>query len=285
MVFRKNLKKILLSLILALYASSASGTGIDWQKRGIQTAKIAAGLALGSTLGYVAAQLACGNSIQDMVLFALQGLKHPVEVGTIWPCSRYLGQALIAKFPKPQEKRAFKYLEAGAGTGIVSAQILKHMGPDDMLDLVEYLEPLCDILRDKFKEDIKKGRVRVIHCSITDFNPDDLYEGYDAIATTLPFNAFDVGFVRQIWAQFLKLLAPGGSISCVNYRFFPTVRHYLEPKKRATNLNDVGRFLDYLHANYGDGFSNVWRNVPPIRVRYFEFPKPLEALEVVSCLA
>lgn len=229
---------------------------------------------------YVVAQLACGNSLSEIASFFIEGLKHPVEIGTFSPCSKYLGRALCAHMPA-SSATGHLYLEAGAGTGIVSDEILARMGIKDRLVLSEYVPQLAQILRKKYAKEIAAGRVIVVEGDVCEYNSPEMF---DYIFTTIPFNAFDVGTTKAIWDYFLRSLKQNGGISYVNYRFFPELRLKMEPKKKAEKLRGVMDFLNSLHARYGNGFTNVNRNVPPIRVRYFNFAQP-EKVQLASSLA
>lgn len=229
-----------------------------------------AGVAGTLTSLYVAAQLACGNSLSEIGSFFLEGLKHPTEIGTFSPCSKYLGRAVCARMPEATD-RGHRYLEAGAGTGIVSEQILAKMGPNDHVVLAEFVPQLAQILREKFAAEIKAGRVSVVEGDVCAYQS---AESFDYIFTTIPFNAFDAQTTKTIWNYFLKNLKPGGGVSYVNYRFFPQLRMIYQSKEKTRKLRGVMNFLDALHKKYGAGTMDVLRNVPPIRVRYFTFAAP-----------
>lgn len=258
MVSHKIAKNIVLSgLLLCSVAQGALSK---------KTAAVAtAGAFAGLPILYTAAQLACGNSLSEIGALFQQSFKHGTEIGTFAPCSRYLGKALVEKLPEPTDNKPRYFLEPGAGTGIVTGEFLNKMGPNDKLDVVELLEPLCTILKEKFKGD---SRVTIHCCSILDFRPDYRYDG---IATTLPFNAFSIDFTQAIWNHLRSLLTEQGTLSCVNYRFFPEMRLKIQGKESANKLKAVMDFLDDEHKKNGIGYKNVWRNVPPIRVRHFTF--------------
>jgi len=232
--------------------------------------KVAGSVVAAAVTLYIAAQLACGNSLSEIGSFLIEGLKHPTEIGTFSPCSKYLGKALCAKMPRAT-KKGYRYLEAGAGTGIVSIQILEKMAQNDHLVLSEFVPELAQILRVKFAKEIAAGRVSVVEGDVCEYQSP---QAFDYIFTTIPFNAFDVDMTKGIWAYFLKNLKPGGGISYVNYRFFPELRLKFQSSKKVQKLKEVMDFLDAFHAKHGNGFYNVHRNVPPIRVRYFKFATP-----------
>lgn len=232
--------------------------------------KVAGGVVGAAAALYVAAQLACGNSLSEIGSFLIEGLKHPTEIGTFSPCSKYLGKALCAKMPRAT-KTGHRYLEAGAGTGIVSVQIIEKMAQNDHLVLSEFVPELAQILRVKFAKEIAAGRVSVVEGDVCAYQSS---QKFDYIFTTIPFNAFDVDMTKGIWGYFLKNLNSGGGISYVNYRFFPELRLKFQSSKKVQKLKGVMDFLDALHEKHGNGFYNVHRNVPPIRVRYFKFASP-----------
>ena len=246
----------------------------------VKAGKIVGGSALAVAGLYVAAQLVCGNSLAETGSFFLEGLKYPTEIGTFSPCSKYLGKTLCAKMPE-RSAAGHWYLEAGAGTGIVSDQIIPKLADNDHLVLAEFVPRLAEILRQKYAKEIAAGRVIVVEGDVCAYAAP---QKFDYIFTTIPFNAFDLGMTQGIWSYFLNNLKPNGGISYVNYRFFPEMRLKVQSRKKVKNLKEVMTFLDTLHAQHGNGYANVNRNVPPIRVRYFKFAQP-EAVQLTAVAA
>lgn len=253
-------------LITPTTATSAS--------RAVKTAGAVATATIVGGLGrYFYKQNEYGNPPLETLKFAWEGLKPGNKVGTIMPCSRYLGETLTAKLPTPVAGVTHRFLEAGAGTGTVSTEILKKMEQNDTLDLVELEESLCKILRDKFKDD---KRVTVHCASILDFKPGYTY---DAIVTTIPFNDAGIStpLVKHMWDTFIKLVKDDGVVSYVNYCFPPKFVALAAKvglyKKTHAQMQATNGYLDKLHAQSGDGFTIEKRNYPDIRIRYFKFNK------------
>src|SRR2546421_8810476 len=77
--------------------------------------------------------------------------------GSILPSSRSLARALVGPFRRRQGPA--RVLEVGPGTGAVTGEILRRMGPGDQLDIVEINAHFVDVLRRRFAEEpLWRGR-------------------------------------------------------------------------------------------------------------------------------
>lgn len=267
----KNLHSLFKNIIL-LAAIASTPTKTQAVHQHVKTTGLVAAVLGASGIGrYFYMQNQYGNPPTETFKFFLEGLKPGNQVGTVMPCSKYLGQTLTAKLPYGTATKPLRFLDAGAGTGTVSAEILKYMGPHCSLDLVELEESLCAILREKFKDD---KRVTV-HCgSILDFNPGYTFNG---IITTIPFNdpSFNLGFTQSIWEKFQSLSAKECIVSYVNYCFPPKLIKMCASvglcKNRHKNMSEKNKYLDGLYVSNGFGQKIETRNYPDIRIRYFQF--------------
>src|SRR5262245_39101153 len=66
------------------------------------------------------------------------------HTGSLWPSSRYLGRELAANLRG--QRPPGRILEIGAGTGPVTAQIVRHLIPGDHFDIVEINGDLVRVL-------------------------------------------------------------------------------------------------------------------------------------------
>src|SRR5437588_9106411 len=71
--------------------------------------------------------------------------RHFRHTGSILPSSIFLARALASELRKPREPGLI--LEVGPGTGSVTHQILRHLLPDDRLDLVELNGDFVSLLK------------------------------------------------------------------------------------------------------------------------------------------
>ncbi len=217
-----------------------------------------------------------GNTSEDLTLFFQEVAKNPAEMGAGFPCSKYLAKSSVAHLPRVVEGKELNVLEVGAGTGIVTQELVRVMKRRGMrrletgccLDVVELQQPLCDVLQEKF------GRIQGVnvHCTpVEKFNPG---KKYDAIVMTVPFNSLPHALVKEIWTHIMTLLKDGGTISYVSYLGLPALKKVMLNKREKRDFQKTLDMLDNLHAQHGAGQDIVVRNVPPIRVRYFEVEKP-----------
>ena len=252
------------SLVMVRGFVSAHETTI---KRTLVSAAAAVGVA---SVAWFASALA-GNSWQDIQYFFKEIAKNPAQMGAAFPCSKHLAKASIAHLPPRLDGKPRRFLEVGAGTGVVTAQFVKQLQPGDTLDLVELQAPLCEILKKKF------GYIKgvSVHCTpVEEFNPT---EKYDAIVMTVPFNSLPFGLVKTIWSHVIGLLADKGTVSYVSYLGLPKIKTMSLSGLKKKDFQKIQTYLDGLHQKNGVGEEEVLRNVPPIRVRYLQFDHEVAA--------
>lgn len=214
-----------------------------------------------------------GNSLSDLMFFGKEIAKNPAQMGAGFPCSKYLARASIANLPERVNDKPRKFLEVGAGTGIVTAEFIKELFPGDSLDVIELQQPLCDVLTKKFGE--TPGVT--VHCTpIEKFNPG---QKYDAVVMTIPFNSLPFELVKTIWTHVIKnLLADGGTISYIFYPMIPTLTKIAltgnKKKDFTERIEKIKNFLDQLNGKYGKSETYELRNIPLVCIRSFEVQKP-----------
>lgn len=136
-------------------------------------------------------------------------------------------------------------VEYGAGAGVFSKYLLKHMTPDSRL----YLFETNDLLFNKLKEEINDSRASFYDRSVefvSDLLPDDTIGKVDFIISGIPFSFLDDQTRTSILDQSYKLLRKGGK-----FLAYQTSGHLKEPLERT--------------------FGNVltdweWKNIPPMTV-------------------
>ncbi len=124
------------------------------------------------------------STAAQLSLFARNFFKHPKMLGSIIPSSRYLIRAML----KPVDwSKAKVFVEYGPGVGTISVPILKKLGPDAKLVLIEtnpdFVKFLSETMTDK--------RVHVVHRSAADIGAilNELGEsGADYIISGIPFS-------------------------------------------------------------------------------------------------
>ncbi|MBM3894502.1 methyltransferase domain-containing protein [Candidatus Dependentiae bacterium] len=266
-------KLFLKGLLVALCFSFATPTQAGFLSKSAKTLGVVAVL---SAL-YVGAQLYCGNTLNDVWMFAKEFAKNPREMGGFGPCSPYLGDAATACIQAKQiGQKPRRFLEVGPGTGSVTRRLVKKMVPGDTLDLVEMQPELCRSLEREFcSPEYKDFNIAVHEKMIQDFKPS---EKYDSIVITVPFNAFPAAVVKDIWAHVLRMLADGGTVSYVAYCQMDKLKkmeYFFDAKKTADYKVNL-TFLSDLHKLYGVGKATEYKNVLPINTFYFKFNNPAD---------
>jgi phosphatidylserine decarboxylase len=137
-------------------------------------------------------------------------------VGALLPTSHFAAQAMaseIARHPGPK-----RVLEVGAGTGAITHEIVKYIGPDDALVCVELEPEFVGYLQRRFETEPEfervRGRTQIKQMSVLDLPTD---AKFDFIISSLPFNNCRPEFVRAVFAHYQKLLKPEGVLSYIEY--------------------------------------------------------------------
>lgn len=204
---------------------------------------------------------------QDQRVFWRQFREHFHTTGAVLPSGRLLSRAL-ARYVG-QSGREQRILEVGPGTGAVTSQIVRRLGPADRFDLVELNAEFVRRLNDRFASEADFQRVaarsRVLHSPIEDLPPETQY---DLIISGLPLNNFDVASVERILQALVKLLRPGGTLSFFEYIAIRPMRSLVSGPAERQRLRGIGRALDGLLKPHEVRRDWVWPNVPPAWVHH-----------------
>jgi phosphatidylethanolamine/phosphatidyl-N-methylethanolamine N-methyltransferase len=178
--------------------------------------------------------------VRDTLSFFWSFLRHPREVGSIVPSSRYLARAVTAHVPPSAQCVA----EFGPGTGPITRVLLERLQPKATVLALEIDAALCDVLR----RDLPDPRLRVLETPAQHLQEAatkaGFPEGVDAIVSGLPFANFPEASRYEIVRAAHAALKPGGVFAGYGYAPFA-----LPPV-----LKDV---FGECRRGY------VWRNVPP----------------------
>src|SRR5271170_6627901 len=88
----------------------------------------------------------------DYRVFWREFRQHYHTTGAIAPSGRALARAL-ARFAAQQHPAPRRILEVGPGTGAVTETLVRGLGPEDRLDLVELNDRFVQRLRDRFQHE------------------------------------------------------------------------------------------------------------------------------------
>jgi phospholipid N-methyltransferase len=157
----------------------------------------------------------CVFTVKDNLFFIARYFFSESAVGSIMPSCGKLADRIVAQIPAPSTTPR-RYLEVGPGTGPITEKLVSLLGPNDVLDLVEYDAAFCESLKEKYFRD---RRVTVIHASILEWDTD---QKYDAIISTVPFNLFTPAQVEQCFNKYLKMMKEKASLSYIEIAFLTT---------------------------------------------------------------
>ena len=155
-------------------------------------------------------------------LFALNFLKHPQMLGTIFPSSRFLAARVVSRIPWDKCKVIVEY---GPGVGQITMEILRRMNPNAVLAGIE-LNP--DFVR-YLRRTIRDSRLRLVSGSAAEVRTVLRQLGHgeaDCIISGIPFSSLDRSKRREILFETHAALAENGRLTV--YQYSRTVQADLE---------------------------------------------------------
>lgn len=203
-------------------------------------------------------------------LFFQQFFEDFFHVGALLPSSRSLARAVVAYLAQKQEPG--RVLEAGAGTGAFTREIVSLLQPGDTLDVVEINPKLMTILQQRFKQEVE---FQMREGATANLITDDVRNvaknrQYDYIVFSLPLTNFPPGMVQEILDLMMRQLKPGGVFSYVHYIFIGRLKYlFSSPDVRAemwANREIIRSFAE----KYQIERRAVLLNVPPSWVYYWQ---------------
>ncbi|QEG34259.1 class I SAM-dependent methyltransferase [Bythopirellula goksoeyrii] len=194
--------------------------------------------------------------------------------GAVLPSGRRLSRALASQVGRDERPR--RILEVGPGTGAVTSEIVRRLGADDRLDLVELNERFVEILRRRLAEESAwqsvATRVRVLQLPVEELPLDEKYE---CIVSGLPLNNFDCDFVRKVLEHFHCLAAEGCTLSFFEYVAIRNLKSLVSSRDERKRLHGIGQILKEELTDWEFQRQMVVANVPPAWVHHLRYAAPL----------
>ncbi len=206
------------------------------------------------------------------IRFFKRYLTDPRSVGAIAPSSTGLSQALCDPYRRCD--RPARVLEVGAGTGSVTRHIGRLLRVDDRLDICEVNPVFGDILEQDvltnrdFRDPLAAGRVRLLRQPVQELVG---VEPYDFIVSGLPFTAFELKDVEDIFEVIKRCLKPGGVLSYFEYVGLRRTSAALSWGKNRSRVRSVSSFLSRKIKNHQFARRTVLGNLPPAHARHLRF--------------
>lgn len=200
--------------------------------------------------------------------------------GAVFPSGPSLCNALASQVGRTG--RPMRVLEVGPGTGAVTSAIIRRLGPDDRLDLVELNPRFAAVLSQRLAEESPwqkvASRVRVLEMPVEQLPTDEKYE---CIVSGLPLNNFSCDFVRQVLGQFHQLAAEGCTLSFFEYVAVRKAKALVSSKAERARLLGIARLLEAEFADWEFDRQCVLTNVPPAWVHHLRFARMLPSASPV----
>lgn len=199
-------------------------------------------------------------------MFITEAARDLRTVGAVAPSGRALAQALTAPV-RMQAPRPLSVLEAGAGTGAVTRELIKELPPGSHLDVVDANPRFAERLRHLVHtHPLLAGRSEQVHVHQGCIEQLDLSRRYDVIVSGLPLFNFPRRQVETIMERYLRLLHPGASLAYFAYLGTRPARILLGSRAEMRRHQAVHEVMRDYQRRYGTGCETVWANVPPARV-------------------
>lgn len=169
-------------------------------------------------------------------------LRHPAEVGSVIPSSRWLEQRLV-RAARPGQARVV--VELGPGTGGTTRALLRALAPGARLLAIE----LSADFAARLPATVADPRLVVRQGSaerLGEFLAELHWPAADVVVSGIPFSTMPAPVGERIAAAVAEALAPGGRF--VAYQLRPHVAQRATPRLGAPAC------------------AWEWRNIPPMRV-------------------
>lgn len=207
--------------------------------------------------------------IRDHRVFWREFRRNFATTGAVMPSGRKLAAALTRHIDREKPQRI---LEVGPGTGAVTQEIVKHMGPQDELVLVEANASFVTQLQQRFATDPNfrkvSHRCRILHKRIEDLPASELF---DVVVSGLPLNNFEPDLVREILHGLRLHLAPSGTISFFQYLALRPARTIISGRIKRQRLRGIGQALRDVLDKGEFARDVVWSNFPPATVHHLRY--------------
>ncbi|MGE0758589.1 MAG: class I SAM-dependent methyltransferase [Pirellulaceae bacterium] len=187
--------------------------------------------------------------------------------GAVLPSGQHLAKATMRPFLR--RERPSRILEVGPGTGALTQEIVRHLKPGDVFDIVELNDRFVDCLRQRFEVEPafrqSAGQSTVHHVAFQEFQTS---APYDFILCGLPFNNFPQGLVRDIFRRFDDVLAPQGVLSFFEYLWIRNMKSLVASRLERRRLAGVGCVLGWYLDRYEFRHDKIFINFPPAVVHH-----------------
>ena len=210
------------------------------------------------------------KSLRNQIVFLSQFGKQFETTGSLVASSQFLAKT-ITRYLAARPDRPIRVLECGPGTGAFTNQIVRHLRPGDVFDLVELNESFVDVLNHRFESDESWKTVRdlskIHEVPLQDFETEG---NYDFVISGLPLNNFPPRLVAEIMEVYFQLLIPGGMLSYFEYMYIRSIRKIMAPGAGGKKIREIDEIVESYLAKRRVARNSVLLNTPPAWVQHLQ---------------
>ena len=188
------------------------------------------------------------EAVTSFFTFGGELLSNPGPVGSAVPSSRFLARRMASFLPRSPKGYI---VELGAGTGSITAALLKRGIPADRILPIERSETMVKLLKRRFPSlNIALGDATELRSLLKTWLPKDALE-ISYVVSSLPLRSLPENVVVSILQEIYHILPQHGKLLQYTYDLRRTPHPRLSGFKRCRT-------------------TVVWANIPPARVDVFE---------------
>jgi phospholipid N-methyltransferase len=192
------------------------------------------------------------------IRFLTHFLRHPRQVGAVWPSSRFLAAAMVEGLAVGPGETV---VELGPGTGAFTEAILNAKHSQASYLGIEISESFVKMLRDRFPEDSFSSATFVCGSAeqMVSLHREAQLPAVKAVVCGLPFASLPVSVQDDVLAGLEELLSSGGTFTTFQY-------------VHAYQMHAARRFRQRMSQLFGQSTRSrpVMRNTPPAYVVRWE---------------
>lgn len=205
------------------------------------------------------------DTIKESLIFLGNSISSFHHTGSLFPTSKWAASAMAHPLKRSSfGSKPLKILELGPGTGSVTVQILKEMGPQDELVICEISDSFMETLKKSLltNEDYRthQARVSFFNGPAQDLISDNFF---DVIICALPFLNFDLDTNKSIFKKLISLSHADTVMTFYQYIGLKKLGKML-PKRRV-QIESLKPLFDEIEASMLTT-KKIWRNFLPITI-------------------
>ncbi len=204
-------------------------------------------------------------ALTETLLFLKEFFQNKNSIGGIRPSSKFLAKEISSctnLFPGPK-----KVLEIGAGTGIISEEILRNLGRDDSFTIVEINPQFAKLLRSKMQNWRQGENCPKIEILNIDFLSLEVCEQFDIVIAGVPFNNFPLEIIQAFIKKIKSISKPKAQFAFFEYL---AVKRF---KDLFFNNKEISNFFNREVYPHLVNEKKVILNLPPARINFINFKK------------